>query len=494
MAGIATVVVFGLYLAATLGLMAYGLNCYVMLLLFARKRQVARNAVAALRQRGAPCADSALPVVTTQVAVFNEVNVVERVIRAVCAMDYPRDRHEVQVLDDSTDETTAIAERVARELRQQSHDVKVIHRTRRTGYKGGALQEGLEQARGDFVAVFDADFVPPAAYLRSTVPFFLENAGLGFVQGRWGHLNSRRSLLTRAQSIGIDGHFIVEQVARNWNGLYMNFNGTAGIWRKTAIVDAGGWQWDTLTEDLDLSYRMQFAGWETLYLPGVVVPAELPENINALRGQQFRWAKGSFQTVMKLLPQLLRAPVSRFKKVQAFLHISGYLVHPMMLTLALLALPILFTLPDVSAYRWVFAILALPLCFSVAAPSTLYFVSQRVTYRDWVRRVFYLPWLIVIGVGLAVSNTKAILEAVLRRETAFVRTPKSGDRELKPYRIRLPWPAFVEIAVGCYSAVTFGCYTLAGKHLVTPFLAVYAAGFLFIGLLTVVHSLRPDSA
>ena len=495
MTGVLATIVFALYLIATIGLMAYGLNCYVMLFLFRRRQRSARSVVGTMRRRHADARSPVeLPAVTTQVAVYNEINVVERVIRAACAMDYPQDRHEIQILDDSVDETTAIAEQLAAELRQAGYDIKVVHRTRRTGYKGGALQEGLEKARGDFVAVFDADFVPPRDYLLSTVPFFLENTKLGFVQGRWGHLNSRKSLLTRAQSIGIDGHFIVEQIARNWNGLYMNFNGTAGIWRKTAIAEAGGWQWDTLTEDLDLSYRMQFAGWDTLYLPEVVVPAELPENINALRGQQFRWAKGSFQTVMKLWPQLLRAPVPTFKKIQGFLHMSGYLVHPMMLTLALLALPILFILPDISEYRWVFAILALPLCFSVVAPSTLYFVSQLTTYRDWLRRVLYLPWLIVVGVGLAVSNTKAIMEAILRRESAFIRTPKTGDREVKQYRLRLPWLAFAEIVIGSYSAVTLGYYALAGKYLVTPFLAIYAAGFLFIGLLTIVHSLRPASA
>ena len=481
------VLVFALYLVATLGLLVYGLNCYVMLALFARRRHEALGARARMQEKKIP--PDSLPVVTTQIAVYNEINVVERIMRATCAMDYPAGKHEIQVLDDSTDETTALAERVAAELRDEGHDIQVLHRTDRVGFKAGALEDGLRQARGELLAVFDADFVPFPDYLMAMAPWFTQNAKLGFAQARWGHLNRRKSLLTRAQAIGIDGHFMVEQIARCWNNLYMNFNGTAGMWRRTAIEQAGGWQWDTLTEDLDLSYRVQFEGWETLYLPDVVVPAELPEDVNAFRGQQFRWAKGSFQTLLKHLPRLLKAPVSRFKKFQAVLHMGGYLVHPLMLALSLLAWPMLSLVSHVRSGTIFFAILALPIALSVVAPSTMYFVSQRTAHRDWVRRIVLLPFLIVVGVGLAISNTKAIIEAAVGRESEFVRTPKRGDREVKHYAIKLPWLAFAEVVLGLYCCYSLAEYAMAGKYAVLPFIAIYAAGFLFVGLLTVSHAL-----
>jgi cellulose synthase/poly-beta-1,6-N-acetylglucosamine synthase-like glycosyltransferase len=484
--------VLAVYGVATVGLLFYGLNCYVMLGLFFRRRLRVKA-----HHEQCPSADSvmanadALPIVTTQIAIFNELNVAERVIRAACRMRYPEGRHEIQVLDDSTDETQKIVQNVAAELCQQGHDVKVLHRTDRTGYKAGALQKGLEQSRGEVLAVFDADFIPNEDYLLNTVPHFKAEPTVGFVQTRWGHLNRRASLLTRAQAVGIDGHFIVEQIARCWNDLFMNFNGTAGLWRKTAITEGGGWEWETLTEDLDLSYRVQFAGWKTLYLPNVVVPAELPEDINAFRGQQFRWAKGSVQTLIKLFPRLMASKVSVFKKIQAIFHMGGYLVHPMMLTLVLLALPVLRAIPEYRSAGLLFGILAIPLCFSVIAPSTLYLVSQRVAHDNWKRRSLMLPFLIVVGVGMALSNTRAIAEAIMRKDSAFIRTPKRGDRTVKSYAIRLPWVSIAEIGLGLYSCWTLVQYLQAGKLLASPFLAIYASGFLFIGLLTVCHSLTP---
>jgi len=482
-------IIFPFYLIPTLGLMVYGLNCYVMLVLFRRRYQAAQQASTDMHQRTSAAPSSeAWPAVTTQIAVYNELNVVERIMRAVAAMEYPGGHHEIQVLDDSNDETCRVVDRVASELTGQGHDIKVLRRETRLGYKAGALAEGLRQATGEFVAVFDADFVPPPDFLISTVPFFADNPELGLVQTRWGHLNRQASLLTRAQSVGIDGHFVIEQVARCWNRLYMNFNGTAGVWRRAAIEAAGGWSWDTLTEDLDLSYRMQFAGWKTQYLPNVVVPAELPENINALRGQQFRWAKGSIQTLIKLFPRLVRSPAPLFKKFQAVLHMGGYLVHPMMFMLALLALPVLTIKEGLHLSPIFYATLALPLCLSILAPSTLYFVSQRAIYSDWKHRIALLPFLIVVGVGLAISNTKAIGEAVIGKESPFIRTPKSGEQEVKRYRAKWPWLALIEIAMGLFSASTFGIYVAAGQYFTSPFLAIYAAGFLFVGILTLCHS------
>jgi cellulose synthase/poly-beta-1,6-N-acetylglucosamine synthase-like glycosyltransferase len=482
-------VLLGLYLFAAAALLAYGLNCYVMVVLFARRRKAFRKRLEAI-SRGAAWqvggADS--PVVTTQIPIYNELNVAERVIRAACRMSYPAGRHEVQVLDDSTDETRQVVDRVVSECRAAGGDVQLIRRGIRTGFKAGALAQGLALARGELVAVFDADFVPPEDYLQESVPFFLSDAGVGLVQARWGHLNRSRSLLTRAQSIGIDGHFMVEQAARNWNGLYMNFNGTAGMWRRSAVESAGGWQWDTLTEDLDLSYRVQLAGWKTVFLPDLVVPAEIPEDVEAFKSQQFRWAKGSIQTARKLLPKVAAAPLPWFVKVQAFFHMTHYLVHPLMVLLALLALPVLVSvqLPLPGA---VFTPVAVGLAFSLAAPSALYLAGQRAAYPDWGRRMVFLPALVAVGVGIALSNTRAVAEALVGKQSPFIRTPKRGERLIKHYRLRFSPLAAGELLFGLYCAASFGVYLAAGKYLVGPFLGLYAAGFLFVGLLTAAQRL-----
>jgi len=482
-------VIFPVYLSTALALLIYGLHCYVMLYLFAKGRRDAaafRKAVLSRFDRILERGD--LPAVTTQIPVYNEYNVVERIVRAACSMAYPSERHEIQILDDSTDETRRLVDDIAAEMAAAGHNIQVLRRHGREGFKAGALAEGFRLAAGELMAVFDADFVPPRDYLLKTVPFFLNQQNLGLVQARWGHLNRDRSLLTRAQSIGIDGHFMVEQSARNWGGLFMNFNGTAGIWRRQAIRDGGGWQWDTLTEDMDLSYRVQMAGWKTLYLPDLVVPAEIPEDVCAFKSQQFRWAKGSIQTALKLLPGLLASPISLFKKVEAWFHLTHYLVHPMMVLLSILALPMLLS-ARTEMGAMAFCILALMLGFSMAAPSSLYLTSQRIAYPDWKRRIAYLPFLMIIGVGIAVSNCRAVLEALLGQESEFVRTPKKGDRPLKDYRIRLPVSGVLELVLGGYCAVSLGVYLAAGNYLVGPFLCLYAIGFLFIGLLTEVHSL-----
>ncbi|GBC63797.1 glycosyl transferase family 2 [Desulfonema ishimotonii] len=481
-------VVFLYFLSAGI-LMIYGLNCYVLIFLYRRGKPGAEKRRQAVLERfGDLMSRSDLPVVTTQIAVYNELNVAERVMRAACRMRYPAGLHEVQVLDDSTDETRRRVDAVAEELRGKGCDVRVIHRAVRTGFKAGALAHGMKQARGELVAVFDADFVPPEDYLLRSVPFFLAGPKLGLVQARWGHLNRCRSLITRSQSIGIDGHFMVEQAARNWNGLYMNFNGTAGLWRRSAIEDGGGWHWDTLTEDMDLSYRVQFAGWETVFLPDLVVPAEIPEDVSAFKSQQFRWAKGSIQTAIKLLPRLIRQPVPRFQKLQAFFHMTHYLVHPMMLSLSILALPVLCVL-NIGIGPVIFGGIAIALTLSMMAPSALYTVSQRAAYADWKGRMLCLPVLVMMGVGIAVSNSQAVFEAFIGRESPFIRTPKRGDREVRRYRVGLPWLSVLEILLGLYCAESLGYYLAAQKYFIGPFLAIYAAGFLFVGLLTLAHSL-----
>ncbi len=392
---------FAVYLAASLGLLVYGLNCYVMLLLFRKKAGATRD-----RQRAAeaewqlkhPSGDSSnLPRITTQLPLYNEYNVAERAIRAIASFDYPPDLHQIQILDDSDDETRALVDSVAQELGEKGLWIDVVRRERRHGYKAGALADAMPAAHGKFIAIFDSDFVPEPDFLKNLLPHFRDER-TGLVQARWTHLNRETSLLTRAQSVGIDGHFAIEQTARSANHLFLNFNGTAGIWRRTTIEDAGGWTADTLTEDLDLSYRAQLKGWHLEYVPHVTAPAELPETYSAFKSQQFRWAKGSIQTAMKLLPEILRSDRPVFAKLQSILHLCHYFAHPLMLVLALLALPALHHLGGDLHQVWLI-VFAIPLLASTLGPTVLYTVSQRHLYpADWKSRVILLPALVSSGI------------------------------------------------------------------------------------------------
>lgn len=428
------------------------------------------------------CSDShCWPKVTTQIPLYNEANVAERIVRAVTEIDYPKTLHEIQILDDSNDETKLIIDKIVDEYIEKGYQIRIIRRSNREGYKAGALQEGMDICSGDLVAIFDGDFVPPKDFLKKTVPYFMSSQKTGLVQGRWGHLNSEDSLLTKAQGIGIDGHFVIEQTARTYNGLFMNFNGTAGIWRKAAIYDAGGWESDTLTEDMDLSYRAQLKGWKMVYLPNLVVPAELPHNIAAFKSQQFRWAKGSIQTAKKIFPRVLSAPIPVFKKFEAFIHLTHYMIHPLMFVLALMALPVLLFV-DIKFSYWVFGFISMVMSIAVVAPSILYIISQRVVYKDWNKKILYLPGLMCVGVGIAVSNTRAVLEALLGFESGFVRTPKAGDKLIKKYRVRKPWISFIEIFMGVYSFYSLAMYWAYGNFMISPFLLLYGSGFLYVGL------------
>ena len=472
---------FSLYVLAALGLFIYGANCYVMVGLFLRRHKAERAQWTARIEAGQRMFDTpeSLPRVTTQIPIYNEANVVERVIRAAAAMDYPDAAHEIQILDDSTDETRGLVDRIAAELRQAGKDIQVIRRTDRVGYKAGALRYGMEQCKGAYIAIFDADFVPPADFLRKLVPALRSDSKLAFVQARWGHLNSQKSLLTRAQTIGIDGHFMVEQCARGYNQLFLNFNGTAGLWRKQAILEGGNWQDDTLTEDMDLSYRCQLAGWTASYIPDVVVPAELPESYTAFKSQQFRWAKGSIQTALKIMPRVARSDASLFAKIQAFLHMTHYCIHPLMALMALLALPVLrYTHIELSA--WTFVPFALAILIAMTGPSALYCVSQFTQGRSKGWRLLNLPGLVCIGVGIALSNTRAVFEALIGIHSPFVRTPKSGDNT-KRYRTQANWLPPLELIMGTYCAFSFLYYLQAEKYLVGPFLLIYALGFWVIG-------------
>ena len=481
-----------IYLFALVSLLTYGMNCYLLMIFYRIRRPHARRRHAEIKKRFyQKYSIKNWPQITIQLPIYNERYVVERLIKSVCRFDYLKELLEIQILDDSTDDTSDIAKAVARQMKDRGFDIQYIHRDHRAGFKAGALREGLKTAKGELVGIFDADFIPNPDFLKETVPYFADPT-IGMLQTRWGHINSDYSLLTRAQSIGIDGHFGVEQAARAWSGLFMNFNGTAGIWRKKTIEDAGGWQADTLTEDLDLSYRAQLKGWKLKFVTDVVCPAEVPVTINAFKSQQHRWAKGSIQTAKKNLGNLFKSDVSLLVKIQAFLHLTHYMVHPMMLLVVLTSIPMLYS-------QWFFNNLSFPimiftlLCLATFGPSSMYLFSQKILYRDWKTRIKFLPLLMCLGTGIAVNNTKAVLEALFNIKSGFIRTPKYGIKKQgdswkgKHYAIPLNAISILEFFLGIYSLTGLLMFLLFSKFLVSPFLLIYTSGFFFVFFLSVKH-------
>lgn len=489
---VALIIVISLYILCSAILLAYGLQCYILTYLFLRKR---KPKIAAQREKMkyfySITDESRFPKVVTQLPMYNEKSVASRVIEAVAAIDYPRSRHEIQVLDDSTDETIGFVDDTVRRLKEQGINISVIRRTDRTGYKAGALQNGLDYTDAEFVAIFDADFVPRPDFLKKAMAFFVDRPKLGLVQGRWTHLNKNSSLITRGQAMGIDGHFMIEQAARSWNGLFMNFNGTAGVFRRSAIETSGGWQHDTLTEDMDLSYRMQLAGWETEYVPELEVPAEIPEDINAFKNQQFRWAKGSIQTAIKIIPLLWQRKIPVFKMVQAVLHLTHYMVHPLMLLLALLTMPVLYYVKVYLPPFW-FGCVILCMILATSGPSTMYMVSQYYIGNKIRKQIMLIPAMMLIGTGLAVNNGKAVFEALLKMNSPFHRTPKKGSKRGTTYKPIKDLTCLVEIILGIYCLASFQMFLGFTNFLVSPFLMLYASGFLFVGIISVVHFRRPE--
>ena len=466
-----------LYLSVGAGLFVYGIHAYLMSGLYRRHEPRPGQSMTRI--------DSARPMVTVQLPIYNEFYVVERLVDAVAAFDWPRESLEIQILDDSTDDTVERVAALVARWRHKGFRIEQVRRDRRTGYKGGALREGLPLASGDFVAVFDADFLPPPDFLTGTIPHF-EDPRVGMVQTRWGHLNEDYSLLTRVQAVALDGHFLIEQTARNRSGAYINFNGTAGIWRRATIEDAGNWQDDTLTEDLDLSYRAQMKGWRFVFLPGLVCPAELPVDMDGFKGQQFRWAKGSVQTAMKLLPALLKSRAGFFVKVQAMIHLTNHAVYPLLLSLAILSLPALVLHANEPVVRPFFAWATVFIIASLGHP-LLYLDAQRRLKRDWPRQIALMPILIALGMGITVNNVRAVIEALAGVPSGFNRTPKydlrrSGD-EWRGKRYRVPvnaWP-LLELALGAWTGAALVYSVWHGQWLAAPFLLLYTAGFLAVG-------------
>jgi hypothetical protein len=438
----------------------------------------------ASRARPTPAPPSTWPAVTVQLPVYNERRVVERLIEAAGRLDYPAHRLEIQVLDDSTDETGSLAAAAVARLRDRGIDARHLRRDGRRGFKAGALAAGLEQARGEFLAVFDADFVPRPDFLVRLIPHF-HDPNVGMVQARWGHLNRDRSLLTSAQAVMLDAHFLLEHAARMERRLFFNFNGSAGVWRRRCIEDAGGWSGDTLTEDLDLSYRAQLAGWRFVFDPTVVAPAELPGDAQGLRSQQSRWTKGSIQTALKLLPRLLRERWPWPVKVEAAFHLTCNACYPLLLTIGLLSGPVLVWMPAASrGDAWLLQ--AAWLVFGVAPVALFMVAGQRAAgVRGW-RIARDVPAALVLGIGLAVNNARAVVAALGREVGAWERTPKSGDSSpgtrLPAYAAARRPDGWAELLLSAYLMGLVAVAWSLAAYASIPFASLLIAGFLFVAL------------
>jgi cellulose synthase/poly-beta-1,6-N-acetylglucosamine synthase-like glycosyltransferase len=478
------------YFVVMIILAFYGLHRYQMVWLYYRHK---KNA-----DREPPQHFVELPTITVQLPIFNEQFVIDRLIESICQLEYPRDRLQIQMLDDSTDETQTVAreivERYARgEVTGRPEPIFYIHRTNREGYKAGALDAGLKTATGELVAIFDADFTPPADWLLRVVHHFAE-PDVGMVQTRWTHLNRDYSFLTQVEAILLDGHFVLEHGARSRAHVFFNFNGTAGMWRRCVIDDAGGWQHDTLTEDTDLSYRAQLKGWRFKYLQDVECPAELPIEMTAFKTQQARWAKGLIQTSKKILPRVFaRKDVPFHTKLEAWYHLTANISYPLMIVLSTLLMPAMI----IRFYQGWFQMLLIDVPLFLASTfsvSSFYLASQKEIYpRTWWKTIPYLPFLMALGIGLSVTNTRAVIEALLGVKTSFKRTPKysvlkRGERsQAAKYRKRLGMVPFVELLIGCYFALTIW-YAISNENYFTiPFLVIFVIGYWYTGLMSLLE-------
>jgi cellulose synthase/poly-beta-1,6-N-acetylglucosamine synthase-like glycosyltransferase len=468
-------------------LASYGIHRYALVYNFYKNRN---------RVAGPPPEISAWPRVTVQLPIYNERYVIERLIETVAQFDYPRDLLDIQVLDDSTDETQEVARNCVERYQALGLPISYLHRANREGFKAGALQEGLKSAAGEFIAIFDADFIPPPDFLRRTVPYFSDTR-LAMAQTRWSYINRHYSPLTEVEAILLDGHFVVEHSARFRSGLFFNFNGTAGIWRRTAIDDAGGWQHDTLTEDTDLSYRAQLRGWHFIYLPEIDCPSELPVEMNAFKSQQARWAKGLMQTAKKILPRVMRADVPAAVKAEAIFHLTANISYPLMVFLSIILLPAMI----VRFYQGWLQVLVIDLPLFLASTcsiSSFYLTAERTLYpKTWKRTFLYLPFVMAVGIGLSVRNALAVLEAIFGVKSDFVRTPKyrvgagaeeQGQWVKKTYHKSAGWMPFLEVFMGLYFAATV-VYAFQNENYATiPFLLLFVWGYLYTGLMSLAQT------
>ena len=482
------------YFVALFILLIFGAHGFVMVYYYKRHR-----GLTGLRPK--PLARA--PRVTVQLPVYNEYYVVERLIRAACRLDYARELLEIQVLDDSTDETLSVTKRCVEECRAQGYNIVLQHREDRQGYKAGALRSGLETATGEFIAIFDADFIPPRDFLLRTLPYFADKK-IGMVQTRWGHLNRDYSLLTRLQALGLDGHFVIEQAARNGAGFFINFNGTAGVWRKACILDAGNWSDDTLTEDLDLSYRAQLREWRFKFLTDTVCEAELPAEINGLRSQQFRWTKGAIETAKKILPRLWRAKLPLGLKLQGTVHLTNNLVFPFILLVGLLNPFLVWIKNEGAANHSFYFTMTSVFAFAFWGSFLMYLHSQKALYADWRKRIMSFPVFMAGSMGLAWNNTRAIMQGLCNRRSEFTRTPKyriesNADQfrgkiyfNASKRRSRLTSTGIFELLLAGYSLAGIGLAAYYAELAAIPFQALFAFGYGFIGGLSLKDLVWPQ--
>ena len=475
-----------LYAATLIGVAIFGAHMALLLgiAVFAWRRQ--------LQTRAATSSES-WPHVLIQIPIFNERCVVDRAITAAASLDYPRDRLRIQVLDDSTDDTPQRARASVARLAANGLSITHVHRRDRSGFKAGALALGLAQVpEAEFVAIFDADFVPRPDFLKRLLPEFTDQPRLGLVQARWEHLNHDATLLTRAQALMFDGYFSVDQVARSAAGLLMNFNGAAGLWRRSCVDESGGWQAETLTEDLDLSYRAQLSGWRFRFLEDLHVPAEIPVQLSAYKRQQFRWAKGSIQTAKKLLPMVLSAKVPFQVKLEGFFHLTNNLAYPLMVALAVMMPLSMVVRFNHGAYSTMF--LDMPVFTAATASITLfYFVTMRELGYRWLGILVYLPFVMSLGIGMAVNQCKAVAEALLDRQSDFARTPKTGSEGKSIKSVKKTYLGrkkalvpLIELAFAVYYAAALYYAWDLGIWSTIPFLLLFLVGFSYVGATSLV--------
>ncbi|MCU1269564.1 MAG: glycosyl transferase, family 2 [Acidobacteriaceae bacterium] len=472
------------YFVVLILLATYGIHRYTLVYLYYKNK---KNQTTEPEEKF-----SELPRVTVQLPIFNEQFVIDRLLQAICRLDYPREKLEIQVLDDSTDETVDVASGLVEYYAAQGYPVTYHHRSNRAGFKAGALHEGLRSASGEFVAIFDADFVPPPDFLERTIHHFTGEK-VGMVQTRWTHINRHYSFLTEVEAILLDGHFVLEHSGRARSNVFFNFNGTAGVWRRKAIDDAGGWQHDTLTEDTDLSYRAQLKGWKFIYRQDVECPAELPVEMTAFKTQQARWAKGLIQTGKKILPRVLKSDQPFRVKLESWYHLTANLSYPLMVVLSVLLLPAMV----IRFYQGWFQMLYIDVPLFLASTfsiSSFYLVSQRELFpKTWPRALLYLPFLMALGIGLTVTNTCAVVEALIGKQTAFARTPKYRVESKKDrvqgakYRKRLGWVPWIEMLIGGYFALTVYYAVQNENYLTVPFLMLFVVGYWYTGLMSLLQ-------
>lgn len=476
------VVLIGYFLSLTI-LFVFGLHGFVMI--YYHRKYGHRNPV----PKDNLTEDA---IVTIQLPLYNEMYVVERLINAVCAIDYPKDKMEIQVLDDSTDETTAIVAKAVQEKKNEGFDISHIRRGSREGFKAGALKEGMKIAKGEYIAIFDADFIPQKEFLKKTLSYFTDDK-VGMVQTRWEHLNGDYSIITKAQALALDGHFVIEQTVRNKSGFFINFNGTGGVWRKKCIEEAGNWHADTLTEDLDLSYRAQLIGWRFVFLKDFTSPAELPAEINALKNQQFRWTKGAVETAKKILPLVWKSKIPLRVKLQSTFHLTNNLVFPFILLAAILNVPLIF-IKNSGSHEAYFAIMSLFVLASVSS-FLFYLYSQKEIRTDWRKKIVLFPLFLAGSMGLAVNNSRAVFEGLMNRKSEFVRTPKFKQESDKDTFIgnkylskKIGFSVYVEaiLAVYCLIGLFSSIYFLELASI--PFQILFFLGFAFMAYTSIKHA------